>query len=46
MLIISVKDYKNNRWKRSTKTKTKTKTRGMETTVKGWKIIDFAERLN
>ena len=39
---ISVKDYKNNRWKRSTKTKT----RGMETTVKGWKIIDFAERLN
>ena len=41
---ISVKDNKNNRWK--TSTKTKTKTRGIETTVKGWKIIDFVERLN
>ena len=51
MLIISVRDNENNRWKRNSKTKqnkTKTKqklrqriTRGTEAIVKGWELNDY-----
>ena len=44
MPIISVKDDKNNRWKRNARTKKRT--RGKETIVKGWEINDFVERLS
>ena len=46
MPIISVKDNKNNRWKRNAKTKTKKRTRGTKVKVKGWEINDFVERLS
>ena len=54
MPVISVKDNKNNRWKRNAKTKQKTKkhthtknrTRGTAAITKGWEINDFVERLS
>ena len=50
MSIISVKDNKNNRWKRNAKTnknkKNKNRTRGTEAIGKGWEINDSVERLS
>ena len=54
MPIISIKDNKNNRWKRNakkSKNKTKNKTkknrsRGTEAIAKGWEINGFVERLS
>ena len=52
MLIICVKDNKNNRWKRNAETKRqqqqqkKTRTRGTEAIAKGWEINDFVEQLS
>ena len=49
MLIITVKDNKNDQWKGITKLKQKQqqqRTRGTEAIVKGWEINDFVERLS
>ena len=49
MLIISVKDNKNSRWKRDAKAKfkkQKKRTRGTEAIVRGWEINDFVEHLS
>ena len=51
MPIISVKDKKNNRWKRNAnkknkKWKKKKKQGGTEAIAKRWEINDFVERLS
>ena len=52
MLIICVRDNKNNRWKRNAETKRqqqqqqKNRTRGTEAIAKGWEINDFVEQLS
>ena len=48
MLIISVKDDENNRWKRITRKKTKTEgNRGVtQVMVKRWELNNFVVRLN
>ena len=47
MLIISIKDKENNKWKKKKKKKAKKKKiRGMEAIVKEWEINDFVERLS
>ena len=52
MLIICVKDNKNNRWKRNAETKRQqqqqqqNRTRGTEAIAKGWEINDFVEQLS
>ena len=49
MLIISIKDKENNKWKKKKKKKKsqeKKKIRGMEAIVKEWEINDFVERLS
>ena len=44
MLIISIKDNENNKWKK--KNAKKKKIRGMEAIVKEWEINDFVVRLS
>ena len=44
MSITSVKDNRNNRWKRNTKKEKKT-ARGKEAIAKKWEINDIVERL-
>ena len=44
MSIITVRDNKNNRWKR--KAKKKKRTRATEAIAKGWEIHDFDERFS
>ena len=46
MLIISIKDKENNKWKKKKKKPRKKKIRGMEAIVKEWEINDFVERLS
>ena len=48
MLIITVRDNENNRWKRNAEKKKQRqeRTKGTKAIVKGWKLNDFVVRLS